>query len=380
MINANHIEGMIALDKRDYKKAQELFLKAIEIDPQLPESYLFLGKSYFLNDEKQEAINSLKTFIKLRQYSSADVENVSYAFDMLGQCYEAENKDNEALICYQTATKINPSCASAWHNMALFYIKLAQQYLEHDLAKSVKWFKDAKFFLKNALELCSENPVFLQTVASWYEKYIEVLEQLTEEDPAVSENIIRNFNFAIQYYRKGIAACGQNDSILKNIILTNLTECLAQYGHHLYRDENYTGAQQLYLEVINLDPDHLSAINQLGMSYFKQKNFVEARSYFSKIFGQTQDKQEHADAWLNIACTYRLEKRWEEAEKALIQAKIYSPDDLAIDEEKAKLTEAKLKAIYVVSKQIMFTNSEEEIETKESKYGRDEVEENEFKI
>jgi hypothetical protein len=39
-------------------------------------------------------------------------------------------------------------------------------------------------------------------VASWYEKYIEALEKVTEEEEAVQKNIDNNFKLAIQYYRQ----------------------------------------------------------------------------------------------------------------------------------------------------------------------------------
>lgn len=357
MINSYHLEGIIAFDNHEYKKAQELFLQAIEKNPETPENYHFLGKSYFLCDEKHEAIVPLMTFIKLKQDHLDDVTNLSHAFDLLAQCYEAENNDTAAQKYYETATKINPSCATAWHNMGLLYIKSAQNYLEQDLTHSFRMFRNAQCFLKNAVEICSDNPVFLHSVACWYEKYIEALEKLTEEEQTVQETISNNFKFAIQYYRKALATCGEKDLVLKNIFLSNLTECLAQCGHHLYRSENYIGAQKFYLEAIKLDPNHLTAINQMGMSLFKQNHFAEARKYFSDILGKTEDKQEHADAWLNIACAYRLEKTWVEAEKSLNEAKKLAPEDTSIFEEEEKLVESKLQAILITTPQTLFGNT-----------------------
>ncbi|MFJ1270127.1 hypothetical protein ACD661_16335 [Legionella lytica] len=238
--------------------------------------------------------------------------------------------------------------------MGLFYIKSALHYLEIDLANSAKLFKGALAFIKKALEICSDNPVFLQSAASWYEQYIEVLERVVEDEDAVQKNIVSNFSYAIQYYRKALSACHEQDFALRNIILSNLTECLAQYGHHMYKNKDYKKAQEIYLEAMHLDPEHLIVTNQLGMSLFKQDCFPEARKYFSSILEKTEDKQEIADAWLNIACTYRLEKKWENAEVALSKAKQLAPEDSSITKEEMKLNESKLAALLVSTPHTLF--------------------------
>jgi len=357
MFNSFHTDGVKAFDENNYGKAKDFFLQAIDVNPEVAESYLYLGKCFFFCDEKQQAISPVKKFIELRQSNSDEIANVSYAFDLLGQCYEAENNDTAALRCYDTATKIYPSGASAWNNMGLLYIKSALHYHETDLTNSDKLFKRALAFIKNALEICSDNPVFLQSAASWYEQYIEVLERVVEGEDAVQKNIASNFNYAIQYYREALSVCHEQDFALRNIILSNLTECLAQYGHHLYKNKDYKNAQKTYLESLHLDPEHLIVINQIGMSLFKQDCFLEARKYFSSILEKTEDNQEVADAWLNIACTYRLEKKWENAEKALSQAKKFAPKDSSIAEEEMELIESKSAAVPISTPQTLLGSS-----------------------
>ncbi|MDR3503643.1 MAG: tetratricopeptide repeat protein [Legionella sp.] len=357
MFNSFHIDGVNAFDKNNYEVAKDFFLQVIAKNPEVAESYFYLGKCYFFCDEKQQAIFPLKKFIELRQSNSDEVANVAYAFDLLGQCYEAQNQDMAALRCYATATKINPSGASAWNNMGLFYIKSALHYLETDLVESAKLFKGALVFIKKALELGGDNPVFLQSVASWYEQYIEVLEKAVENEDAIQKNIAGNFCYAIQYYRKALSVCCEDDIALRTIILSNLTECLAQYGHHLYKNKDYKNAQEIYLEAMHLDPEHLIVINQIGMSLFKQDCFPEARKCFFSILEKTEDQQEIADAWLSIACTYRAEKNWDKAEESLSQAKKFAPEDSSITEEEKKLSESKSAALLISTPQTLFGSS-----------------------
>lgn len=261
------------------------------------------------------------------------------------------------LAAYKIAIKVDRSCASAWHNMGLLYIKSAQHYLEQDLRNSSKLFLGAALFLIKALTFSRTNPLFLHSIASWHEKYVEVLQEMMEAKEAVQQNIKFNFNLALKYYQQALAACHADDVGLKNIIRTNLTECFAQYGHYSYRIKDYTAAQQVYGQVLKLDPAHLAAINQMGMSLFHQQRFIEARTYFADLLEKTVVQQELADAWLNIACTHRLEKSWLEARSALEKAKELAPEDDCILAEEKQLAESQLAAQLITAPQTMFQPS-----------------------
>lgn len=367
-----YTEAVKKFNENDYESAKSLFFKAIKEEPIIPDSYLYLGKCYFFCNEKHQAIQSLKEFIKLRP-NNIDKAN---AYDLLGQCYEAEN-DAEAELSYSTAILSNQSCTSAWNNLGLLKIKCALADLT-DLTKSHKLFMEALDCIKTALKFCSDNPMFLHSAASWYEKYIdvlnEVLERALDDEIATQNNITSNFKMAIQYYRNALSKCKEDDVALKNIIQDNLIECLAQYGHNFYTNENYKEALEIYLEVLLLDPVHLIVINQIGMSFFKQNNFSEARIYFSSILEKTEDQQEIADAWLNISCCYRLEKELEKARHSLNQAKINAPNDPAIAEEEKNLIELESAATLISSPQSLFGNSNSTSQVIENKEVRGVIE------
>ncbi|WP_131775403.1 tetratricopeptide repeat protein [Legionella impletisoli] len=349
MLNSFYTAGISAFNHKQYEQAQVLFQKASAENPEHPEGHFYLGQCLFLSNKKGEAIASLNTFISLSQSPGNDAANVPYAYDLLGQCYEAMNQAAKALDCYQTATKINKDCASAWHNMGLLHMKSAKRYTESNQKTSIKCFTEAFACIQKALALCSDHPIFLHSIASWYEHYIEVLKDAVE--------ISNHFDKAIEYYRAALSLCKDEPIALKNIILSNLTECLAQYGHHLYRNGDYITAKVFYLEALQFDPEHLIVINQMGMSLFKEGFYSDARSYFTSILKKTDESQEVADAWLNIACTYRLEKCWDEAEKALTQASAYAPEDPAIADEKISLLNAKKTAMNISGTQRFFDSS-----------------------
>lgn len=360
MFGLFHLAGVDAFHHGEYQNAKVLLLQAIAENTEASDSYFFLGKTCFLCEENDEAIVYLKQYIDLSKDNIDEVANISNAFDVLGQCYEANNSGDEAIECYTSATKIYPACASAWNNMGLLYIKSALHYIEQEpLTISRDFFNTAKLFIIKALKISGDNPMFLKSVASWYEQYIELLEKSTEDEEAVQKNITNNFDYATQYYRKALAICYENDIGLRNIIISNLTTCFAKYGDYLYSNENYINAREVYLEAVKLSSDHLNAITQVGMCLFKQNDFVGSRKYFFEIFEKTDDKQEISDAWLNIACTYRLEKDWLNAENALNKAKIFAeePDDPYIVKEEQKLVESKSRSMLVSALQTLFSNN-----------------------
>ncbi|WP_454785857.1 tetratricopeptide repeat protein [Legionella sp. WA2024007413] len=352
MFNSFHLQGVEALNKGDLTQAKKFLLQAIEQNPEVHETYFFLGKTCFLADEKKEALFFLKKFIELTQ-DLKDEPNKSYAFDLLGQCYAADNEDEIAITCYLNVIEIDPSCASVRQNLGLLYMKQAQEYLELNLEKCLTLLRDAQIALKSSLELCSNNPMFLHSIASWYEQYIELLKKLSEEN-SLAEMINKQFNHAIHYYLEALAHCHENDQLLHSAITENLTECYAQFGHYLYQNQEYAKAQELYLAALELDQTHIPALNQMGMCLFKQGNYAEARAPFAKLIDLSEDKQDKADAWLNIACCYRLEKNWEKAKASLNVAKRLAPQDPEIVKEMENLKQSKSQSVLSLTDQAFF--------------------------
>lgn len=350
MFNSFHLQGVDALRESKYIEAKKLFLEAIKQNPEVPETYFLLGKTCFLCDEKSETISYLIQFIELTQYEK-EQENKSHAFDLLGQCYASRSESELAITCYLNALEIDPSCVSVRHNLGLLYMKLAQEYLEIDLQNCSALLKSARIALNSALELCKDNPMFLHSIASWYEQYIELLKKLSEASNT-QEMISEQFNWAIHYYREALAHCHKNDKLFQNVITENLTECYAQFGHHLYQSQAYAKAQKLYESA--LDQNHIPALNQIGMCLFKQGKYSEARVKFAILLERTADTQDQADAWLNTACCYRLEKNWLEAEKSLDAARKLAPQDPEIHKETENLKQAKSQALLAVTNQTFF--------------------------
>lgn len=71
----------------------------------------------------------------------------------------------------------------------------------------------------------------------------------------------------------------------------------------------------------------IAVISQLGMCCFKLSDYDGASQHFLTIVDNTQEKEEIADAWLNLACTSHHKRSWVLAEIQINKAKKLAPED-----------------------------------------------------
>lgn len=313
------------------------------------------GKAYYLRGDYTTAITTLQNYIDENIEIPSERSACALAYDCMGQCYAALDSDTEANDCYEKAVRLDDTCASAWHNRGLLSMKQAEQALDssyHD--RGLFLLGCARTHLVKALKLCSTMPMFLHSIASYYERYAEALAQFKQADEGTPQKIHTSFGHAISYYEKALAAC--DDDTLDKIFSSNFVECLAQYGHYFYRAGHYSDAQNYYKHALGLDPNHLSALNQMGMCSSREGDFKIARDYFHRIIEISSDDRETlADAWLNIGYTYRSEHAFEAATDAIKRAKELSPSDADILEEEQALLSAKAMASFIRSSQRLFS-------------------------
>lgn len=342
MANSYHNDGVLAYQVNDYSKAKELFVRAVVFNPDNIDSHFYLAKVHYFLHEPGQAITSLK--ICIREGRSKPYENLANVYDLMGQCYLLLNQSEKAINYFKKAMLFDGFCISAWHNAGLVYLKSAKDSND-DLSPPI--FENARLCLQKALDLSPNNPMMLNSMADWHESYGRQLDQ--------AESVVFHLETAIDLYQQAISRAKEvKDTALITSITANLADCVAEYGHHLYRSKDFEQAKTKYAEVLVLDAEHAAALTQMGMCYFKQNNYDEARKYFIQLLQSPADFQASADAWLNIACTYRMQKNWAEAEVALKLAKNFAPDDESIAEEEIKLADAQLNALQVHSTQTLF--------------------------
>ena len=62
-------------------------------------------------------------------------------------------------------------------------------------------------------------------------------------------------------------------------------------------------AQRLYEKTLSLDPEHIDALNNLGVVHIRNKNFSAAQAFFAKAIRQ---RPGYVDAYYNLACLHAI--------------------------------------------------------------------------
>ena len=283
-------------------------------------------------------IVSLEKYLTLTQNAAEQ----ACAYDLIGICHQARGEEEAALSTHLKAIEIYPQCESAWHNLGLLHMARARRMSEHCLATASQQFDMAKDFLFKALTLASDCPEFLHSMASWFEEHIDLFLKAVDAD---TEVIYNEFNTALQYYESAITRLGDSPSSLKTVYLENMTECYAQSGHFAYQNKDYALALERYGKALAGDSQHLQVLSQTGMTYCKLQAFETAAEYYlravdcaTNLPDDCEEKaQEIADAWLNLASTYRQGRRFADAAKALAEAERIAPEDEWIIRERGLL-------------------------------------------
>ncbi len=326
--------GVQAFHQKKYQLAKSLLLDAIQQDSSPLENYFYLAQACIQTGAHAEAADYLNIYLhRTKDNPIEKTTDIAVANNLLGQCYETMHNHEQAKACYKMSTQLNPMAPLPWYRLGLFYAKSAQQYIDIHLAPIVWQLQQAYIQLTLMLEVTTHYPRFIKCLQICLEQHIDALQK---QETLANQQVDNAFKSAIQYHYQALNACTQ-DEPLKATIRLHLTEVPAQYGHYLYKNQDYTNAQKYYSQALKFDPDHLVTLNQLGMCYLKKEIFLEARAYFAEIIDRANEKQMKADAWYNIAITYRLQKNWRKAANCLREAKLLAPHDTTILDEEQHL-------------------------------------------
>jgi tetratricopeptide (TPR) repeat protein len=93
-------------------------------------------------------------------------------------------------------------------------------------------------------------------------------------------------------------------------------------GNAAFARGDFEGARRAYLKVIDLAPDNLLGLINLGVVEYSLKKFEEAEGHLKRA---VRLKLDAAPAWLTLGIIYLEQNRLDEALAALAQATLYDP-------------------------------------------------------
>ncbi len=262
--------GKSFYQKGDYEKAQpyleEHHLSGTQL---LDEDYFELGYTYFKNKEYEKA------YPELSKVSSGKTEMAQTANYILGSCFLALNKKENARIAFMNASKYDFD-AKVKEKSVFNYAKLSYETaFQNEAIKALQQFIDdyaSSDYNDEAKGLLSQ--LFLTTKN--YKAAIDLLESIK----------------------------------IKNLALKQAYQKLTFYrAQELFEDKNYTDALVYFKKSLNYDFDKTTkawCFYYMGEMNFKNKNYDEAITNIKKFqaIGEAQENIFGNNSYYNLAYCY----------------------------------------------------------------------------
>lgn len=114
------LKGNEYLNKQEYDKALECFIKSLEIDPNYARSIHNMGVAYAGKKEYEKALEYFDKAIALVK-SGKDTSSLPVELSYIGkaQIFQSLKKYEEVIKCYDKILEIDPKCFSAWYNKGI---------------------------------------------------------------------------------------------------------------------------------------------------------------------------------------------------------------------------------------------------------------------
>ena len=187
--NQNIINNIALCEMRlgQYDKAEEDFVKAINLDKETPQPYLNLAELYFIKKEMLKAIELLQ------RASSIMPDNIAI-LHYLARIYIEDKRFEEAVDTLNIILDMSPENIDAYWDLGMIYFDTG----EYEIA--------SKNF-ENVLEKVQNNPVIFYQTALSYEMQNNI-------DKAISNHlkaITVNEKFPLSYKKLGMLYMARND-------------------------------------------------------------------------------------------------------------------------------------------------------------------------
>ncbi len=272
-LTAQTILAEIAINSKEYDKADEAIAKILKADSEFVDASLLKARLYLLKNEVDQAIELLNKIV----WAKNDSDN---AFMLLGQAYTLKKDLKQADKNYKQALDINPANLQAFLPIYNGYLKanqkeMARQYLE----KALKASPNQILLLTNKAELdiaekkWDDAQDIVQRIALFSKNKTVPL--------YLQANIFQGkaeYDKAIPVYEKIIADFPNH--------LESLINLVRSYEGIKQRDKAVSFLESQHVK----HPDNFEVIGVLSDLYMADKNYAKAKNLLESQIKQSPEK------------------------------------------------------------------------------------------
>jgi tetratricopeptide (TPR) repeat protein len=262
--------GQLYQQQNKLPEAEEIFKKAIALNPNNNWAYLELGQLYQEQNRLPEAEEIFKKAIALNP-------NNNWAYLELGELYQQQNTLPEAEEIFKKAIALNPN-----NNWA--YLELGQLYQQQNKLP------EAEESFKKVIALNPKNDRAYVGLGLFYQQQNRLLEAEEIFKKAIAINPNNNWAYLeleelYQYQNK----LPEAEEFLKKLITSPHENNWAylELGQ-LYQEQNrLLEAEELFKKAIAINPNNNWAYLELGELYRQKGRFPEAEELLKKVVSLT---------------------------------------------------------------------------------------------
>lgn len=260
--------GVIHLEDRDFPAAESYLKKAVQLEPDNPDPYLYLGQEYFETSRSDLAIAALRKSIALTTDPAHNHYQVSKAHTMIGQILIKEGKQDQADIELQRSQELRAQAFQSDKDQ-----ETAHQTGQHELLPELANGHEAPAVLEHRPTLD----------AAAKKKAIELRAALTDilanayNNLGVIQARHEQFAQATEYFRNAAEWNADLPGLDRN------------WGLASFRAQRFEEAIAPLARQTARQPDDTKARDSLGVSYFMTDKFAKTVEVFQPEMANLPD-------------------------------------------------------------------------------------------
>lgn len=274
--NSYLLHAIAATKVNNLVEAEKSLLKALELEPQLSEAQLTLGKLEF----------NRKNYIKARQWFNKAIANqsanTSSAYDGLLATYTIQKQ-----------TKQGTDALNTWLDKGKTHIMAALTLARHYADK--QQYKQSESYIEQALTLDQGNNMVKNFAGSYYAMRAKRLEASG------------NYEQIRQLLINGLSQSPNNTSMLKQLALNEVRAGKKKEALKiLQRIESLPSIPKTALDIIKGDiyyalQEHKKALNHFRSAWQRNQNDAIAIKLHQSLQANKMSTREHLEQWLAVA-------------------------------------------------------------------------------